>query len=145
MRVPTFRSKKAVVTIAASSALLCGAISAGQDVRPTPGPGTGVVTVTGTVDVGNPVRATQDGEWHVAVVKTADVRVTNTPTVTIAPLDFLKPGARYSVIWPAGRTETITVVQGGIGGWAQVEFNAPGGRRRWVNLAGAEAIEELGR
>ena len=108
--------------------------SSGQAVRPTPGPGTGIVTVTGSVDIGDMpiVRAAQSGDWRVAVA--------NTPTVALLGPEFLKTPRRYRVTWPSGGTETINAVQLGSPGWARVEGTGP---RRWVNLAAAQAIEEL--
>lgn len=139
------RKKSAAVALIASGALLWVAISSGQDVRPMPGPGPGFVTVKGTVDIGNTpsVAPVQGSQWKVVLAEAGDVRVTNTPTVTTASPEFVKLGRRYSVTWPAGRTEVIVVAQLGSGGWTRVEFKSSDGRRRWVNLAGAEAVEEL--
>ena len=121
--------------IVTTAAVLWTAASSGQDVRPTPGPGPGYVTVRGTVE------AIQEGDWKVSLPAGADVRVTNSPTVTLASPGFLKVGRRYSVIWPGGRTESIVVAQLGSGAWTRVETNEA--RRRWVNLDGAEAVEEF--
>jgi hypothetical protein len=107
--------------------------SSGQ-VFPTPTAGSGVVAVTGRVDVGNvvPVDAAQRGEWRVAV--------TNSPTVAAVPLPFLKTGARVLVTWPGGAEETIQVLQLGGGGWVGI---ANGPRRRWINLDGARTVDEI--
>ena len=88
--------------IVITAAVLWTAASSGQDVRPTPGPGPGYVTVKGTVDIGNTpsIRTIQEGEWKVTLPAGADVRVTNSPTVTPASPEFLKVGRRYSVTWP---------------------------------------------
>ena len=103
-------------------------------VYPAPTAGSGVVAVTGKVDVGNvvPVTAAQHGEWRVTVA--------NSPTVAAAPLPFLKAGARVLVTWPVGAEETIHVLQLGGGGWVRTES---GGRRRWVNLDVARTIDEI--
>jgi len=141
------RKKPALVAMVASAALLWVAISAGQDVRPTPGPGPGFVTVKGTVDIGNTpsVMPVQGSQWKVVLAEAGDVRVTNTPTVATASPEFLKPGHRYTVTWPTGHKEAIVIAQLGSGGWTRVEFKASDGRRRWVNLASAQAVEELER
>lgn len=125
-------------TIAAAAFLLWSAVSPGQDVRPTPGPGTGIVTVKGTVDIGvmPDVRALQEGEWKVALVNTPNVRV-----VATAPLDFVKQGRRYRVTWLAGESEDIVVAQLGSGGWTRVESSTR--RSRWINLDEARGVEEL--
>jgi hypothetical protein len=126
----------ATAATVAAAALICVAVSSGQDVRPTPGFGTGVVTVQGTVDIGNSpsVAATQSGQW--------DVRVTNAPAVVAAPPEFLKAGRRYRVTWPDERSEVVVVAQLGSNGWTRVESTSGAGRR-WINLAGAQAVEEL--
>jgi hypothetical protein len=108
--------------------------SSGQAVRPVPGPGSGVVTVEGTVNVGNTptvivgntptVNATQNGNWRVTLANT-------TP-------EFVQSKRSYSVEWPDRRVETIEVAEIGSNGWVRVD--AP--RRRWVNLSQALAVEE---
>jgi uncharacterized protein (DUF58 family) len=106
------------------------------NVQPVPGPGSGVVTVTGKVEISNvpDVGASQRGDWK------ADVRVTNTPTVALESLPFLKPGSRYEVTWANGDKETVRVVQAAPGGWARVESSA---RTRWVNLTVARSVDEM--
>jgi len=135
------RTKAAIGVLIAVAGLLCVRSSAGQ-VQPVPGPGTGIVTVSGTVDVGNvpSVNAGQRGDWKVAVSNAPDVRVVNTPTVAIAPVQFLKAGSRYEIVWSAGDREVIGVAQLGSEGWVRVNG---GGRRRWVNIAAARAVEEI--
>jgi len=111
-------------------------------VQPVPGPGTGIVTVQGEVDVRRLplVDVGQRGDWKVSLANVADVRVVNTPTVASAPLAFLKVGGRYDVTWPAGDRETVGIAQLGSGGWVRA---AGAGRQRWLNLAGAKTIEEI--
>ena len=111
-------------------------------VQPIPGPGSGIVTVQGQVDIGRlpTVDVRQGGDWKVTLAQAADVRVTNAPTVAMAPLPFFKVGSRYEVTWAAGDRETMAIAQLGTGGWIRTTV---GGRQRWVNLSGARAIEEL--
>ena len=113
---------------------LCVAVAAQQDVRPVPGPGTGIVKVTGSVDVGTmpPVEAVQRGDWKVAV--------SNTPTVQVVPAEFLKSGAVYVVTWSDGVQETLAVEQILTGTWVRTVTTE--GRRRWVNLAVARSVQE---
>ena len=100
-----------------------------QVVHPTPSPGTGVVTVAGTVEIANipSVRATQSGDWTVSL--------SNNATVTMASPEFLRSSARYEVIWPNGDRETVVVEQIGRDGWVRVD------PRRWINLATARSVE----
>jgi hypothetical protein len=123
-------------------AVLCWARSTDGQVQSVPGPGSGIVTVQGEVDIRRlpPIDASQRGDWKVSLANVPDVRVVNTPTVTVAPLAFLKVGGRYVVTWPAGDRETIGVAESGSGGWLRA---AGEGRRRWLNLATAKTIEEI--
>lgn len=123
-------------------AALYWARSTDGQVQPVPGPGTGVVTVQGEVDIRRvgPIDVGQRGDWKVSLANIADVRVVNTPAVAIAPLPFLKVGGRYDVTWPAGDRETVGVAQLGSSGWVRAAAN---GRQRWVNMALAKTIEEL--
>ncbi len=107
-------------------------------VQSVPGPGSGVVTVVGKVDIENvpTVVATQGGEWKVV----ADTRVTNTPTVVIASPPFLKQGGRYEVWWSGAEKEIVRIVQVSATGWVQVD--APG-RGRWMNLTAARSVQEV--
>lgn len=120
----------AVVVVAI---LAWGQASNGQ-VYPAPTPGSGVVQVTGKVNVGNivPVDAAQRGEWRVSVA--------NTPAVAPVPLSFLKSGSTYAVTWADGARENVRVLQLGGAGWARIEHAT---LRRWVNLDLARAIDEL--
>ena len=119
--------------VAAIFAVVCIALAAGQEMRPTPGPVSGIVKVEGTVDVGRlpPVEARQLGDWRVAV--------TNTPSVQVAPAEFLKVGTQYAVTWPDGVQEVIGVEQVLPSAWVRT---TAGGRIRWVNLALARSIQE---
>lgn len=127
---------KVIIGVAAIGAgLLWAGVSARQEVRPVPGPGTGVVTVRGTVDIGNApdVSAAQRGDWRVAVSNVPTVRVANrTP-------GFVKIGGRYTVVWSGGDSEAITILDVADDGWVQV---GAAGRRRWMNLAMARVIDE---
>jgi hypothetical protein len=110
--------------------------SAQQEVRPTPGPGSGMMFVQGTVDITNvpTVMATQSGEWRVAL--------SSVPPAMMSGPDFLAPGGRYTIYWSAGESETVTIVAAGQGGWAQVEYAAGKGARRWVNFGAAISVHE---
>jgi hypothetical protein len=125
------RTRLAVGTMIAVGVLLWVRSTSGQ-VQAVPGPGSGVVTVTGTVDVGNVpvVNAVQRGDWKVTV--------DNLPMVTLAPLPFVRIGKTYRVIWPNGQTQTIAVRQTGPHGWVAIDPS----QRSWVNLAGAQSVEE---
>ena len=115
--------------------LVAGAASVGQDVRSVPGPGTGIVTVTGKVDIGEmpDVKSVQAGDWR--------VNVANTPNVRVAGLDFLQAGRRYRITWPVGEVEEIVVREIATGAWVRV--NTATGRGRWINLTVIKGIEEL--
>ena len=98
---------------------------------PQASPGTGVVTIAGTVEVANTpsVNAGQLGEWKVAVA--------NTPSVTTPPPDFLRAGGRYDVTWANGDAERVVLEQIGRDGWVRVQ--APDGTR-WINVAAARSL-----
>ena len=102
-------------------------------VQPMPGPGTGVVTVTGKVDVGQapPLRAMQEGEWRMAV--------TSAPPLVQAPLGIVRPRARYLVTWTTAETEMIAVEEVGPGGWVR---GIVGDQAVWMNLAAARSVRE---
>lgn len=118
--------------------------AASGQVQRVPGPGTGVVTVTGEVNVVNrpAVDAAQQGEWKVSVANTAPVTVTNTPSVTVALPIPLRRGVRYEIAWPTGEREVIVPAQAGATTWVRVERSATTGPR-WVNVAAARAIAEV--
>jgi hypothetical protein len=125
------RTRLAVGTLIAVGGLLWVRSSSGQ-VQPSPGFGSGVVTVNGTVDIANmpAVNAVQRGDWKVSVGEL--------PAVTMAPLPFLKVGGTYKITWPVGEVQTITVRNTGPGGWVAVD--PP--QRSWLNLAGARSVEQ---
>jgi hypothetical protein len=127
-------SMKAVAAAAAAVVMLMWVQTSNGQVYPAPTPGSGVVQVTGKVDVGNivPVDAAQRGDWRVSV--------TNTPAVAPVPLSFLKSGGTYAVTWADGARENVRVLQLGGAGWARIEHDR---LRRWVNLDLARAIDEL--
>lgn len=101
--------------------------------------GSGVVTVAGTVEVGNTpsVRAEQSGDWRITVANTPDVRVSSIPAVSVAPPEFLKAGVSYEVTWADGTREGFTVAEVRPGGWVRVAAE----RERWVNLAAARSVQ----
>jgi hypothetical protein len=122
--------------------VLLAGVSA-QDVRLTPGPGTGIVTVRGTVEVANlvNVRPIQEADWRVAVTNVPEVRITNTAAVDLAGTSFVTRGRRYDIMWTSGERETVTIVDVGQSGWVQVG-SARDARKRWLNLTNARAVEE---
>jgi hypothetical protein len=130
------RTTLIAILVIGGVALGWAAASAQQEVRPTPGPGSGMTTVRGVVDIGNVpnVMARQSGEWHVTVA--------NPSPIPVPGADFLTPRGRYTIAWPAGERETVTILDLGQAGWAQVEHAAGKGTRRWVNLGVALSIEE---
>jgi hypothetical protein len=109
-----------------------------QQGQPRPGPGSGVVTVQGTVDVGNSLAVSQEGDWKMTIANTPAVTVANTPAVSLAPLAFVKAGVRYQVVWSSGETERIAAAELGTGGWVRVA-----GPERWINLAQARSVATL--
>jgi hypothetical protein len=135
------QTKLIIAALAAAAALIAG-VSA-QEARSTPGLGTGIVNVRGTVEVANmvDVRAAQAGEWRVAVANVPDVRVTSTPVVEFAGTGFVSKGRRYDVTWIGGERETLAIEDVGQNGWVRVGTRE--GRRRWVNLTNARSVEEM--
>jgi hypothetical protein len=136
------QTKLIIGAVAGAAALIAG-VSA-QEARSTPGLGTGIVNVRGTVEVANTldVRASQSGEWRVALANVPDVRVTSTPVVEFAGTGFVMRGRRYDVTWIGGERETIGIEDVGQNGWVRVAASREG-RRRWVNLTNARAVEEM--
>jgi hypothetical protein len=108
-------------------------ITAGQ---PFPGAGSGILTVGGTVNIGNTpsVTAAQDGDWRVAVTNFP-------PTVRTTPPEFLRQGGRYEITWAAGEREDVIATAVGPGSWVAVQH---AGGARWVNVGAARAIREVG-
>lgn len=130
----------AIGVLLASCAAVSLNVRAQQEVRSTPGPGSGRMTVdVATIPV---VQVAPAGEWRMTVANVPDVRVVNTPTVASAAPDFVRSGARYEITWSGGERETVTVSQAMPGGWIRVEG---GDRRRWLNVAAARSLEELPR
>jgi hypothetical protein len=129
----------------AGAGLIWTGLSAQQETRSTPGFGSGIVKVVGTVDIGNvpEVLAGQRGEWRVAIANTAAVRVANTPTVLVANPEFVKTGTQYLVVWVTGERDQVMVTQAGSGGW--IEVDQPGSLKRWINLSSARSVEEVAR
>jgi hypothetical protein len=100
-----------------------------QQTQPRPGPGSGIMAVEGTVAIGNipTVNAT--------VTNTPSVQVTSVPPVGLAPLPFVRVGARYAITWPNGESQRVTIASVGPHGWVNV------GQESWVNLAAARSIQ----
>lgn len=130
--------------IAAAVLLAAGGLwwaqSASGQAQSTPGFGSGVVQVRGTVDVGRlpPVDVGQRGDWRVSLATVADTRVVNIPTVALALPPFVAEGGRYLVTWPSGESQSIVVGQVA-GGWVRLAVDGPA---RWVNISTARAIEQ---
>lgn len=122
-----------VIALAAAGLAWTGA-GAQQEVRSTPGPGSGTMTVRGTVDVGNmaDMSVAQRGAWRVGV--------TDMPPVAVSGPPFVRKGGRYTITWTAAERETVTVLDPGQGGWVRVE--STGARARWINLAVARETQE---
>lgn len=123
--------KTALIAICAAAGMWA-ALSAQQELFTKPGPGSGITNVTGTVSIANipNVRATQDGEWRVAVGNTPTVRVAEVPAAT-----FLRAGSRYEITWTDGMTETVTVGTMAANGWIEVDTG-----HRWININSARAV-----
>jgi hypothetical protein len=115
-----------------------GAVAWAQQGQPRPGPGSGVVTVQGTVNVANSPGVRQEGDWRMAVVNTPSVTVANSPVVSIAPPAFFKAGLRYQIVWSSGETEQISAGPVGPDGWVRVA-----GAERWINLAQVRSVTTL--
>jgi hypothetical protein len=116
-----------------------GAFLYAQEVQKVPGFGTGVVTVAGTVDIGNTplVLAHQAGEWKVVLAAPPDVRVVNAPSVSVPTPAFLRSGSRYEITWSTGDRQVVRVIEVAPGGWLRVESPA----ERWINIASARSVE----
>jgi len=116
-----------------------------QVVQPVPGPGSGIVTVAGSVSVANTpsVHAAQAGDWKVTLANTPAVTLANTPAVMLTPPEFLRQRGHYDVVWSNGQREMITVLQIGSGGWGGwVKVQTSDARVRWINIAAAVSVEE---
>jgi hypothetical protein len=131
---------KSIAGVLLFVAVLLGVALSARQVQSVPGPGSGVVSVTGRVQVSDLPPVQQAGTWRVAVDNTPGVNVTNRPIVTIAPLEFLKTGAQYAVTWTDGVRVNLTILAFESGSWARV---SGGGRPYWVNLAAARSIDPL--
>jgi hypothetical protein len=113
-------SVMALMAVGAAVVVWIG-VSAQQEMLPRPGPGSGIIDVRGTVSLAN----------------VPDVRIAEIPPVTINGPAFLQRGSRYTVTWPSGEREQITVTETGQGGgWVRVSTS------RWVNLDAAYAVEQ---
>lgn len=133
--------KLTVALALAAAGLLWVAVSAQQEMSPRPGPGSGIMNVTGSVSVTNTPAVTvanspavqQQGDWRVAINNTPSVRVTEVPSP-----GFLRTGSRYEITWVDGTSETVTVSSIATNGWIEVERS-----RRWINLTSARSISEV--
>ena len=135
-------SRGALVTglLAAAALTVWVMNSTAQGVRPVPGPGTGMIMIEGTVNVGNtpsvnvanmpPVNAVQSGDWRISVV--------SVPAINVAAPEFLQARRSYTITWPDKSTATILVDQVGPNGWVRAG-------RKWFNLAQASSIEDAAR
>jgi hypothetical protein len=135
------RTKVLAVVATGAVALYWAQAMHGQG-QSVPGPGTGIVTVQGQVDIRNMpmLNVGQRGDWRVTLASVADTRVVNMPPVTLSRPAFVRAGARYMITWAGGEQETIAVGEVADGAWVRVTAN---GRDRWLNLAQARAIEEI--
>ena len=133
---------KVLAIVATSAVALYWAQTTHGQVQSVPGPGTGIVTVQGVVDIRKMpmLDVGQRGDWRVTLASVADTRVLNMPPVMLSRPSFVRGGARYAITWPSGEQETIAVGQVGDGAWVRVTVN---GRDRWLNLSHARAIEEV--
>jgi hypothetical protein len=114
--------------------------SSGQ-VQPVPGPGSGIVRVTGSVKIDDVVRVTSAvNDWRVMVGNVPDVRVVNTPAVTVSLPTFVKVGGTYDITWGPNDRESVRVAETLTGGWVRVQSS---NRARWVNLTLARGVEEV--
>ncbi|HXH05931.1 MAG TPA: hypothetical protein VNI83_05000 [Vicinamibacterales bacterium] len=108
---------------------------------PAPHAGTGVVTVTGSVEVANTpaVLARQAGEWQVTIA--------SLPPIALPPPGFLQVGGRYAFVWPNGRRDVLVVREVRPDGWLRAELTGTGLERgpRWVNPSQAALVEVLDR
>lgn len=120
-----------LAAVLAIPVLLIASLAA--QVQPMPGPGTGVVTVTGKVDLGQvpPLRTAQEGEWRVTV--------TSAPPEVQAPLGIARPRGRYLVTWTTSESEVIAVEEIGPGAWVR---GYVGDQAVWMNLAAARSVRE---
>jgi hypothetical protein len=111
-----------LIIAAIGAAVVWVGLSAQQEMLPKPGPGSGVTKVIGEVSISN----------------TPNVKITEIPRLVISSPPFVRKNGRFTLTWPDGDTESVTIVETGEDGWVQVE----GVRRRWVNLRAARSVEE---
>lgn len=127
---------------AAALIALLGVFLYAQETQKVPSFGTGIVTVAGTVDIGNTplVLAHQAGEWKVVLAAPPDVRVVNVPSVSVPAPAFVKAGGRYEITWTTGDRQVVRVIEVAPGGWLRVEAAE---RERWINLASARSVDAV--
>lgn len=114
----------ALLAVGAALLVWIGVSAQQQEMLPRPGPGSGIIDVRGTVSIAN----------------VPDVTVTNIPSVTVTGPSFLEKGGRYTITWPSGESEVVTVTETGQGsGWVRVaSTRGP----RWVNVDAALSLEQ---
>ena len=100
---------KVLAIVATSAVALYWAQTTHGQVQSVPGPGTGIVTVQGVVDIRKMpmLDVGQRGDWRVTLASVADTRVLNMPPVMLSRPSFVRGGARYAITWPSGEQETI--------------------------------------
>lgn len=136
------RMRVALGSAALALTTVLGVYLYGQETQKVPSFGTGIVTVAGTVDIGNTplVLAHQAGEWKVVLAAPPDVRVVNVPNVSVPPPAFLRSGARYEITWTTGDRQVVRVLEAAPGGWVKVEAAE---RERWINIASARSVDTV--
>lgn len=125
---------RAGLTVAAcglAAVLWAGVSAQQQEMLPKPGPGSGVTNVTGAVSIAGvaEVKASQHGNWEVAIAGQPEVRLASVP--------FVRPGGRYEVTWANGDREPVTIAATGPDGWVRVTHP----QDRWLNLQNARSVE----
>lgn len=127
------------VSVAAAVLVWIGVSAQQQEMLPRPGPGSGIIDVRGTVSIANVPEVHVTSIPSVTVTSIPPVHVTSIPPVTVSGPTFIQKGRRYTVTWPSGEDESVTVVEPGQGGgWVRVATTSGS---RWINLDGALAIE----
>ena len=129
--------RRAMIAVSVAAAVLVwmGVSAQQQEMLPRPGPGSGIIDVRGTVSIANvpEVRGT------VSIAGVPEVHVTRIPSVTVSGPTFIRKGGQYTVTWPSGENEAVSVVEPGQGGgWVRVATTSGS---RWINLDAALAIE----
>jgi hypothetical protein len=133
--------KTIIAVVFAAAVTIAWVQSSSGQVQPVPGPGSGIVTVTGKVGIDDVVRVMPAlADWRVIVGNVPDVRVVNTPAVTLTLPTFVRVGGHYEITWGPNERESIRVAETLTGAWVRTDT---GGRSRWLNLALARSVEEV--